>query len=571
MSPATLVLMSVLAIDAGTTGVTALIVTADGTVASRGYQEFRQYYPKPGWVEHLPEGIWQATIAACGQALGSAGSDTVTSVGVTNQRETAVIWDRATLAAPRRAIVWQDRRTAGLCARLRDEGYQERVTELTGLRLDPYFTATKLTWLAENEPAVWAGVADGSLVAGTVDSYLIARLTGGRRHVTDASNASRTLLFDIEAGQWSAELCDLFGVPPHALPEVVPSSGVAGHTDPAGFLGLSLPVAGMAGDQQAALFGQACFAPGDIKCTYGTGSFVLSATGGSIVRSAAGLLSTVAWMDSSGKLAYALEGSVFVTGAAVQWLRDGLGLLENAAQSEALARTVPDSGGVVFVPALTGLGAPDWDPDARGAMFGLTRGTTRAHLVRATLEAIAFEVRDVADLMTAEIGHGPAAGAGVAGTERTARVAGTERTARVAGTERTAGVAGTERTARVAGTAGAGESGEVAGSTGSTGSAGEAAASPGSVLRVDGGASSNDLLMQLQADQLQVPVERPVVAETTALGAAFLAGLGTGVWSSPAELAAIWRLDRRFVPGARDDAAYARWRRAVERTKGWAG
>jgi glycerol kinase len=507
--------MSVLAIDAGTTGVTALIVTADGTVASRGYAEFRQYYPEPGWVEHLPESIWQATLAACGQALAgtgavsaaSAGAGSVTCVGVTNQRETAVLWDRATLSAPRRAIVWQDRRTADTCARLRDQGHEERVAALTGLRLDPYFTATKLTWLAENEPAVWAGVLDGSLAVGTVDSYLIARLTSGRRHVTDASNASRTLLFDIEAGQWSAELCDLFGVPPHALPEVVPSSGIAGHTDPDAFLGLSLPVAGIAGDQQAALFGQACFAPGDIKCTYGTGSFVLSATGHAIVRSAGGLLTTVAWMDSGGALAYALEGSVFVTGAAVQWLRDGLGLLDNAAQSEALARTVPDSGGVVFVPALTGLGAPDWDPAARGAIFGLTRGTTRAHLVRATLEAIAFEVRDVADLMAAETGRSPAT---------------------------------------------------------------SAASSPGPVLRVDGGASANDLLMQLQADQLQVPVERPVVAETTAVGAAFLAGLGTGVWSSPAELAATWKLDRRFVPGARDESGYARWRQAVERTKGWA-
>ncbi len=502
--------MSVLAIDAGTTGVTAMIVTGEGAVVSRGYAEFRQYYPEPGWVEHLPESIWQATLTACGQALAEAGAraeagagaEPPTCIGITNQRETAVLWDRSTLGAPRRAIVWQDRRTTEICARLRELGHEERVAALTGLRLDPYFTATKLTWLADNEPATWAGVLDGSLAAGTVDAYLIARLTGGRRHVTDASNASRTLLFDIEAGQWSAELCDLFGVPPHALPEVVPSSGIAGHTDPAAFLGLSLPVAGIAGDQQAALFGQACFAPGDIKCTYGTGSFVLSATGRSIVRSAGGLLTTVACMDSGGTLTYALEGSVFVTGAAVQWLRDGLGLLDSAAQSETLAQTVPDSGGVVFVPALTGLGAPDWDPDARGAMFGLTRGTTRAHLVRATLEAIAFEVRDVADLMAAEAAAGGAV--------------------------------------------------------------------PGSALRVDGGASTNDLLMQMQADQLQVPVERPVIAETTALGAAFLAGLGTGIWSSPAELAASWKLDRRFVPGARDEAGYARWRAAVERTKGWA-
>jgi glycerol kinase len=496
--------MSVLAIDAGTTGVTALIVAADGTVAGRGYGEFRQYFPQPGWVEHLPEGIWQATLGACAQAMQAAGRPGLSAVGVTNQRETAVIWDRGTLAAPRRAIVWQDRRTSALCAQLREEGHEDRVAALTGLRIDPYFTATKLAWLAREEPYLWAGVADGSLAVGTVDSYLVARLTGGRRHVTDASNASRTLLYDIESGQWSAELCELFGVPPHALPEVVHSTGVIGHTDPGAFLGLTLPIAGIAGDQQAAMFGQLCLEPGAAKCTYGTGSFVLANTGPQIVRSRAGLLSTVAWMDSSGALTYALEGSVFVTGAAIQWLRDGLGLLDNAGQSEALARSVDDTGGVVFVPALTGLGAPDWDPDARGAMFGLTRGTTRAHLVRAALEAIAFEVRDVFDIMM---------------------------------TEALAGAAGSAPQA----------------------------------LRVDGGASGNDLLMQVQADQLQVPVERPVIAETTALGAAFLAGLGTGVWSSPAELAATWKLDRAFTPGARDDAAYARWRSAVTQTKGWAG
>jgi glycerol kinase len=494
--------MSVLAIDAGTTGVTALIISSDGAVAARGYQEFRQYYPQPGWVEHLPEGIWQATLAACREALDGAGRDPVSCIGITNQRETAVVWDQATLVAPRRAIVWQDRRTAGICTRLREQGHEPRVTALTGLRLDPYFTATKLTWLAENDPEVWAGITGGSVAVGTVDSYLVARLSGGRHHVTDASNASRTLLFDLEAGQWSAELCDLFGVPPHALPEVVPSSGVVGHTDPAAFLGLSLPIAGIAGDQQAAMFGQACFSPGSAKCTYGTGSFVLCNTGASIVRSPSGLLSTVAWMDETGALTYALEGSVFVTGAAVQWLRDGLGLLDNAAQSEALAGSVPNSGGVVFVPALTGLGAPYWDPDARGAIFGLTRGTTRAHLVRAALEAIAFEVRDVADLM-AEQAPRPA--------------------------PRRDGA-----------------------------------------LRVDGGASTNDLLMQLQADQLQAPVERPVVAETTALGAAFLAGLATGVWSSPAELEATWQLDRRFAPGARDESAYAGWRAAVQQASGWA-
>jgi glycerol kinase len=494
--------MSVLAVDAGTTGVTALVVTEDGLVCGRGYQEFRQYFPEPGWVEHLPEDIWQATLAAAGQALARAGDPPVSSLGITNQRETAVVWDRGTLAAPRRAIVWQDRRTARICDALREAGHEPRVTALTGLRLDPYFTGTKLTWLAEHDPETWEGLADGSLACGTVDSYLIARMTAGARHVTDASNASRTLLFDISAGRWSAELCDLLRVPERALPEVVPSTGVVARTDPASFLGLDVPLAGLAGDQQAALFGQACFSPGDTKCTYGTGSFVLANTGPDIVRSAAGLLSTVAWMDSSGQLTYALEGSVFVTGAAVQWLRDGLGLLDHAAQSEALARSVPDSGGVVFVPALTGLGAPDWDPDARGAMFGITRGTTRAHVVRATLEAIAFEVRDVADLMVADLM--------VAGGSQSGRV-----------------------------------------------------------LRADGGASANDLLMQIQADELQVAVERPVVGETTALGAAFLAGLATGTWSSTGELAATWRLDRRFDPGPRDEAAYARWRRAVSRTKGW--
>ncbi|MBO0775184.1 MAG: glycerol kinase, partial [Actinobacteria bacterium] len=375
--------MSVLAIDAGTTGVTALIITPDGAATARGYQEFRQFYPRPGWVEHLPEGIWQATLAACRQALdGAAGGGPVTCVGITNQRETAVVWDRASLAAPRRAIVWQDRRTARICDRLREAGHEDRVSDLTGLRLDPYFTGTKLTWLAEREPVIWQGLAGGSLAAGTVDSYLIARLTAGRRHVTDASNASRTLLFDITAGRWSEELCDLLRVPARALPEVVASSGACGRTDPAVFLGLDVPIAGIAGDQQAALFGQACFSPGDAKCTYGTGSFVLTNTGSSIERSATGLLSTVAWMDSAGTLTYALEGPVFVTGAAVQWLRDGLGLLDNAAQSEALARSEPDSGGLMFVPALTGLGAPYWDPDARGAIFGITRGTTRAGLIR---------------------------------------------------------------------------------------------------------------------------------------------------------------------------------------------
>lgn len=479
--------MSVLAIDAGTTGVTALVVTEDGRIESRGYQEFAQHFPRPGWVEHNPEDIWQATLSACAAALrGTRG--TPACVGITNQRETAVLWDRRTLAAPRRAIVWQDRRTAGVCERLRSAGHEPRVSELTGLRLDPYFTGSKLTWLAEHDPRAWEGVTSGRVVVGTVDSYLIARLTAGARHVTDPSNASRTLLYGLESGTWEPELCELFGVPEAALPEVVPNFGELGRTDPEAFLGLDLPISGVAGDQQAALFGQTCYAVGEVKCTYGTGSFILTNTGGEIVRSESGLLTTVAWQAPSGERTYALEGSVFVTGAAVQWLRDGLGLIGTAAESEAIARTVPDSGGVVFVPALTGLGAPHWDPDARGLITGLTRGTTRAHLVRATLEAIAFEVRDVVE---ASADGRPTA------------------------------------------------------------------------LRADGGASGNDLLMQFQADQLGTPVERPVIQETTALGAAFLAGLGAGVWASPDELRKTWRLDRRFEPGERDDAAYDRWREAV--------
>lgn len=489
--------MTVLAIDAGTTGVTALVVTEDGRIAARGYQDFPQHFPEPGWVEHNPEEIWQATMAACEAAL--AGTErSPTCVGITNQRETAVLWDRGSLAAARRAIVWQDRRTTGICNRLREAGHEERVAELTGLRLDPYFTATKLTWLAENDPRAWSGVTEGRVAVGTVDSYLTARLTGGARHVTDASNAARTLLYDITAGAWSDELCELLRVPRTALPEVVPSYGEVARTDPDAFLGLDLPIAGIAGDQQAAMFGQNCYAPGESKCTYGTGSFVLLNTGDELVRSRAGLLTTVAWKAPDGALTYALEGAIFVTGAAVQWLRDGLGLIDTAPQTEALAAGTPDSGGVVFVPALTGLGAPDWDPDARGTIFGITRGTTRAHLARATLEAIAFEVRDVVEAMVHEAGRSVP------------------------------------------------------------------------VLKADGGASANDLLCQLQADQLAVPVERPEALETTGLGAAFLAGLGTGVWSSTDELQKTWRLDRRFAPAGRDDRAYARWRAGVERSKGWA-
>jgi glycerol kinase len=492
--------MSVLAIDAGTTGVTAVVVSPEGRIEASAGQEFGQHFPKPGWVEHAPEEIWQATLEAVRAVLRKVDASALTAVGLTNQRETVVLWDRETLGSPRRAIVWQDRRTADICTRLRDAGHEERVAELTGLRLDPYFSGTKLAWLAEHEPHTWALVESGRYAVGTVDSYLVARMTRGLHHVTDVSNASRTLLFDLAAGDWSDELCELFGVPRDALPDLVPTWGEIATTDPRTFLDLALPIAGIAGDQQSALFGQTCFEVGDSKCTYGTGSFILTNTGTTLERSDAGLLSTAAWRAPDGELTYALEGAIFVTGAAVQWLRDGLQIVGSAAETAAVAATVPDTEGVVFVPALTGLGAPHWDPHARGLIVGITRGTTRAHLVRATLEAIAFEVRDVLETMPA----------------------------------------------------------------------------PLSALRVDGGASANDLLCQVQADQIGVPVERPRLVETTALGAAFLAGLGSGVWSSTDELRETWQLDQRFVPDESDgaraaaDAAHARWSAAVERSKGWA-
>ncbi len=492
--------MSVLAIDAGTTGVTAVVVTPEGSIAARGYQEFAQHFPKPGWVEHSPEEIWQATLEATRAALAGYDEANLKAIGITNQRETVLLWDRETLGSPRRAIVWQDRRTAQICTGLRDGGHEDRVAELTGLRLDPYFSGTKLMWLAEHEPNTWALVESGRYAVGTVDSYLVARMTRGTWHVTDVSNASRTLLFDLEAGDWSDELCSLFGVPRDALPEVVPSWGEIATSDPKSFCGLELPVAGILGDQNAALFGQTCFEVGDSKCTYGTGSFILTNTGSSVLRSDAGLLSTAAWKSPSGELTYALEGAIFVTGAAVQWLRDGLQIVGSAAETEAIAATVDGSEDVVFVPALTGLGAPDWDPHARGLIVGITRGTTRAHIVRATLEAIAFEVRDVVDTLPAD-------------TSLTS-------------------------------------------------------------LAVDGGASANNLLCQIQADQLGVPVERPTVVETTALGAAFVAGLGTGVWESTEDLKQTWALDRRFEPAVdreAADGAHRKWRDAVERAKGWAG
>ena len=489
--------MAILAIDAGTTGVTTLLVDEAGEIRGRGYREFPQRFPRPGWVEHDPDDWWSATLAATQDALGEAGvaASTLAGIGITNQRETTVVWDRQTLRPVYPAIVWQDRRTTPLCEELRAEGWEERIAERTGLVIDPYFSGTKLAWLLEHVDGVRADAEVGRLAFGTVDAYLVARLTGGRAHVTDHTNASRTLVFDIHRLDWHDELLGRLGIPRALLPEVRTSSGSFGVTDPDSFLGAAVPVAGIAGDQQAALVGQACFEPGDAKNTYGTGSFVLLNTGPE-PRRVEGLLTTIAYSDADG-VRYAVEGSIFVTGAAIQWLRDGLGLLGSAAEAGPLAGSVPDAGGVYFVPALVGLGAPWWDPYARGTIVGITRGTTRAHLVRAAVEAIAYQTRDVIDAMAG-------------------------------------------------------------------------AASPTS-LRVDGGASAMDVLCQFQADLLGVPVRRPVVQETTAMGAALLAGLGVGIWSSREEAAGAWALDREFVPGDRDEAdrRYAGWQRAVERARGW--
>jgi glycerol kinase len=490
-----------LAIDAGTTGVRAFAVDDHGRPLAWSYREFPQHFPQPGWVEHDPEEIWAATVETLAEteAKLSAEGASVTTIGITNQRETAVVWDRRTGRPLHRAIVWQDRRTAGRCDELRAAGKEPLVRERTGLVLDPYFSATKLEWLLTQ-----GGVEAGAdLAFGTVDSWILWRLTGGPHggvHATDPSNASRTLLYDIDARDWSDELCALFGVPRSCLPEVRPSSGRFGVTKPEHAAALEAPVSGIAGDQQAALFGQACFEPGMTKNTYGTGSFVLMNLGPSHPPPTEGLLTSVAW-DLGGDVAYAMEGAIFVTGAAIQWLRDGLGIIADAAETGPLAASVPDAGGVVFVPAFTGLGSPWWDPYARGSVFGLTRGSGRAQIARAVVESIAWQTRDVVDAITA--------------------------------------------------------------------AAGTAAAE----LRVDGGASVMDVLCQFQADVLGVPVRRPTVKETTALGAAYLAGLAEGVWASPAEAAASWAEEAVFEPGMPADEVEHRsveWHRAVERARAWA-
>jgi glycerol kinase len=482
----------VLAIDQGTTGTTALVFDDAGRVRGRSYSEFTQHYPRPGWVEHDAEEIWQVSMRVVKAALRSARlkARDLAAVGITNQRETTVLWDRKTGRPVHRAIVWQDRRTAGICEQLKAEGLEETFRGKTGLVIDPYFSGTKLRWLFDHFPALRRRA--GCLAFGTVDSWLVWRLTAGRSHLTDFTNASRTLLFDIERRRWDDELLGRLGVPCEVLPEAVVSSGTVAVTDQKIF-GAEVPISGIAGDQQAALFGQACFRPGLVKSTYGTGCFVLMFTGDRAVRSRKGLLTTIA-CAADGSPAYALEGAIFIAGAAVQWLRDGLRIIETAKESERLARRVDSTLGVYVVPAFAGLGAPYWDSEARGAILGLTRGVGRAHLARATLESIAYQTCDVVDTMAAESGRSLAG------------------------------------------------------------------------MRVDGGAAANDLLMQFQADMLGSTVDRPKVIETTALGAAMLAGRGIGLWKSAAEMEGVRRPDRVFEPRMKPEARRARyegWRRAV--------
>jgi glycerol kinase len=484
----------VIAIDQGTTGSTVLVLDEKLAVRGRGYKEFPQIYPQPGWVEHDPEEIWKSVQSALAQALKDIDAKSIAAIGITNQRETAVLWDRKTGKPVHNAIVWQDRRTADHCAQLEGDGKEARVKALTGLTLDPYFSGTKVAWLLHHVDGLAARAKAGDIAFGTVDSFLLWRLTGGATHATDVTNASRTLLFDIHALAWSDELLETIGVPRALLPDVVASSGEIGKTKGVPGLPDGIPIAGIAGDQQSALFGQACFTPGDAKCTYGTGAFILMNTGDKPVASTAGLLTTVAWKLSTGELRYALEGSAFIAGAAVQWLRDGLQFFTTATQIEALAMSVPDSGGVIVVPAFAGLGAPHWRPDARGTITGLTRGTTRAHIARATLEGIALQNVDILRAMERDSGRSLTA------------------------------------------------------------------------LKVDGGAAANNLLMQFQSDVLGVEISRPALVETTALGAAFLAGLGTGVWKDQDAVRKTWREERRFTPTddrARVKEHLARWDAAV--------
>ncbi len=487
-----------LAIDQGTTSTRAMLFDTDGGIRARAQRELAQIFPREGWVEHDAEEIWLATLAVCREAVAASGvgADGIAAIGITNQRETTVLWDRDTGKPIHNAIVWQDRRTSDLCRALVEAGHAETIRRKTGLVVDPYFSATKITWLLDHVAGARAAAEAGTLCFGTIDSYLLWRLTGGAVHATDATNASRTMLFDIHRQVWDDDLLDLHGVPKELLPEVVDCAGTLGICVGDHF-GAEIPVTGMAGDQQAAVVGQACFQPGMIKSTYGTGCFAVLNTGAQAVESRNRLLTTVAYR-LGGETTYALEGSIFVAGAAVQWLRDGLGIIESAAETEALAASVPDTGGVYMVPAFTGLGAPYWDAEARGALVGLTRGSGTAQIVRAALEAVCYQTRDRLDAMADD------------------------------------------------------------------------GAAPATALRVDGGMVANDWLLQFLADTLAAPVERPAVTETTALGAAYLAGLGLGRFASLEEIAQRWRRHARFEPemGEPDRARlYAGWRAAVARAR----
>jgi glycerol kinase len=492
----------ILALDQGTTSSRAILFDRQARVVSAAQREFRQIFPRPGWVEHDPLEIWESQLGVAREAIaaGAIAPSQIAGIGITNQRETAILWDRQSGAPVHNAIVWQCRRSAGLCDALKARRLEPVVRERTGLVIDAYFSGTKIQWLLEHVPGLRARAERGELCFGTVDSWLVWKLSGGKVWVTDYSNASRTMLFNIHTLAWDPGLCEALSVPRTMLPEVRPSSGVYAATT-ADLLGAEIPIAGIAGDQQASLFGQACFRPGMAKNTYGTGCFLLVHTGSRPVPSETGLLTTIAASPNQGRAEYALEGSIFITGAAIQWLRDGLGILATSAESESLAASVPDTGGVYFVPAFVGLGAPHWDMYARGTILGITRGTTRAHIVRAALEAIAYQTREVL---------------GAAAADAALRL---------------------------------------------------------EELRVDGGATGNDLLMQFQADVLGIPVVRPVVRETTALGAAYLAGLAVGYWESQEAIARNWIADRRFDPAmevTRREELFAEWRRAVSRAAGWA-
>ncbi len=489
----------ILALDQGTTSSRAILFEREGNVRASASQGLKQYYPQPGWVEHDPEEIWQSQLAVAERVLAEAKArpEDLAAIGITNQRETIVLWERETSKPLHRAIVWQCRRTAAMCDRIRQEGFDRTLREKTGLVTDAYFSGTKIAWLLENVPGARQRAERGQLACGTIDAWLIWRLTRGHIHATDCSNASRTLLFNLHTLAWDEDILNYFRIPASLLPEVTWSSGILGESE---LLGGRVPIAGVAGDQQASLFGHQCFGRGSVKNTYGTGCFLLMNTGPVIPRSQSGLLSTIGWRRNGGTV-YALEGSVFIAGAALQWLRDEMGLLGDVAESEQMAFAVPDTGSVYFVPAFVGLGAPHWDAYARGTIVGITRGTNRRHIVRAALESIAYQTRAVVEAMARDSGIRP------------------------------------------------------------------------EVLRVDGGAAGNDFLCQFQADILGLPIERAATAESTALGAAYLAGLATGFWKNEQELSAQLKIARRFEPtleAGRREELYAGWQRAVECAKGWA-